>query len=337
MSGDERTQRTDEQDQKRTTHEDLPPCHVDTRPGVARTRALSPDLSWSERFAAAWPTVERRVLRDLTSRGWSASAAQDMAQTAAERAIGNVLPFNNENELASWCLVVARRAAIDEHRRMSKAALVAAYPEIRASDDQARDVEMRALVDEVLAAAARLPAGQRDALFAEQPAGERQNVYLRRHRARSALRAVVTAFGSIVLGLRRRFERSPLRASQSAAAALAVPIVFASAMFVTSSVPRSEGPALRALASAGRPGALHRAENVRSYGPSPVTKDTVARRDDGPSSPRTFDSPITPTAGTPTPAGNVRVDTENRHDQPELVCLFGPGLKTRCVDYPVRP
>lgn len=89
-----------------------------------------------EQFRAAWP----RVVRILAA--WSGSL--DDAEEYAAEAMARALDHDGVEDLAAWCVRVAKRAWIDEHRRRAVLA--------RAAPDLAGDPVEAAMVDD-------LPAG----------------------------------------------------------------------------------------------------------------------------------------------------------------------------------
>ena len=109
----------------RTSHRALMGEHVHVRPT-------------SSEFRAAWP----RIVRVLAA--WSGSL--DDAEEYAAEAVARALTHDDIDDLAAWCVRVAKRAWIDNHRRRGTFARLA--PEL-ASEEAIDAVETGELPDEL--------------------------------------------------------------------------------------------------------------------------------------------------------------------------------------------
>ncbi len=85
-------------------------------------RPTSPEFN--SEFRAAWP----RIVRVLAA--WSGSL--DDAEEYAAEAMARAVTHDDIDDLAAWCVRVAKRAWVDDHRRRGTFARLA--PEL-ASDD----------------------------------------------------------------------------------------------------------------------------------------------------------------------------------------------------------
>ncbi len=81
-------------------------AHVPVRPHMGEHGAVRPT---SNEFRAAWP----RIVRVLAA--WSGSL--DDAEEYAAEAVARALTHDDIDDLAAWCVRVAKRAWIDDHRR----------------------------------------------------------------------------------------------------------------------------------------------------------------------------------------------------------------------------
>lgn len=99
-------------------------------------RPTSPEMN--DEFRAAWP----RIVRVLAA--WSGSL--DDAEEYAAEAVARAMARDDVEDLAAWCVRVAKRAWIDDHRRRGTFARLA--PEL-ASEEAVAAVETGELPDEL--------------------------------------------------------------------------------------------------------------------------------------------------------------------------------------------
>src|SRR3954451_22335241 len=92
----------------------------------------------NDEFRAAWP----RIVRALAA--WSGSL--DDAEEYAAEAVARALAHDDVDDLAAWCVQVAKRAWIDDHRRRGTFARLA--PEL-VPDEVVTAVETGDLPDEL--------------------------------------------------------------------------------------------------------------------------------------------------------------------------------------------
>ena len=95
---------------------------------MVRPRQLDP-----EQFLAAWP----RVVRTLAAWSGSVDDAEEYAAVAVARAVEQSHGGRPPDDLAAWCVSVAKRAWIDDHRR--RGVLQRLAPEIAREDAVAPD------------------------------------------------------------------------------------------------------------------------------------------------------------------------------------------------------
>ena len=129
---------------------------------------VSAPAAFRQQLLAAIPRL-RRYARSLV---FDPAAADDLVQTALERALTHWHQFDQRRDILVWTISIARNAFIDERRRRSRLSLV----EPDAGDDAApadahldrwasapgTDVGLRI---DLVAALQRLPVDQREALI----------------------------------------------------------------------------------------------------------------------------------------------------------------------------
>lgn len=159
-----------------------------------------------------WPQVRPRLIAYLRARGVTYTNADDVVQDVAERMVRHDVPFADAEDLLRWCVPVARNASIDQHRRASRAVLVANLPDRAREDDVAETVSARLRLRRVIDGLNRLPQSERAALTAaiDNTDGLTDSATrVRRHRARRRLLemagppAVVVACGRVLRRLWR--------------------------------------------------------------------------------------------------------------------------------------
>ena len=104
----------------------------------------------------------RRYVRSLV---FDASAADDLVQTALERALAHWHQFDQRRDILVWVISIAHNAHMDERRRRSH--LVSVEPqELQDGPDALHSINSDpGLRMDLLAALARLPADQREPLL----------------------------------------------------------------------------------------------------------------------------------------------------------------------------
>ncbi len=170
-----------------------------SRPGADRRRlrlvrsgpGADTDQASLPTFAEVWPETGARVQRFLRSRGLSASAAEDISQEVAERALRSQVAYTGVDDLARWAYTVAWRIRIDELRRPTVED--APVPAERPSPiDVEGEVLSRARMTQVMSALAGMPARDRRVLLSTVMGNtaplEAGHLAVARHRARIRLR-----------------------------------------------------------------------------------------------------------------------------------------------------
>jgi RNA polymerase sigma-70 factor (ECF subfamily) len=118
--------------------------------------------AFSERLVASLPRL-RRFARGLTG---SASQADDLVQSACERALTRQHQFQEGTRFDSWMFRIVQTIWIDQIRSRDVRKEDGEVEDERfGSDEPVRRVEARLALEEVRRAAARLPAEQRAALM----------------------------------------------------------------------------------------------------------------------------------------------------------------------------
>jgi len=275
---------------------------------------------------AVWPEVRRRVIGLVISRGTARDAAEDVAQEVAVRAVRATPSFRSADELFWWCSTVAKRYVIDEHRRNDRVTTVASTPDAIERDTPEATYERQQLVDAVLTQLAKLSESQRAAIARiDAPAD-----YVRRHRARRLLLAVVESFAAAVGWLWWR-ARGTRRAVALGAGVVATALVVGGLSGWPVHLPRPASPPDRAGAVA--------TTSVTTEAVRPAT-ETGTSKTTATSSPPSFnlDRILVHGVATPTPAGPVTAGIRPGEPQPKLLCAWSAALHTSlCIDYPVRP
>ncbi len=166
--------------------------------------------AFREQLLDAIPRL-RRYARSLV---FDASAADDLVQTALERALTHWHQFDQRRDILVWTISIARNAFIDERRRHARMSLVEpdddnAPPHAhldRWASDPGADVGLRL---DLVAALHRLPLEQREALllvsveqFSYAECAEALSIPIgtvmsRISRGRSALRALLDGRGPV--------------------------------------------------------------------------------------------------------------------------------------------
>jgi RNA polymerase sigma-70 factor (ECF subfamily) len=118
--------------------------------------------AFSERLVASLPRL-RRFARGLTG---SASQADDLVQSACERALTRQHQFQEGTRFDSWMFRIVQTIWIDQIRSRDVRKEDGEIEDDRfGSDEPVRRAEARLALEEVRRAAARLPAEQRAALM----------------------------------------------------------------------------------------------------------------------------------------------------------------------------
>jgi RNA polymerase sigma-70 factor, ECF subfamily len=123
--------------------------------------ATAPD-SFRQQLLAAIPRL-RRYARSLV---FDASAADDLVQTALERALSHWHQFDQRRDILVWTLSIAHNAHLDERRRQARFNLVEPRdgepPAVDRLVANSPDIGLRL---DLLAALQRLPVEQREPLL----------------------------------------------------------------------------------------------------------------------------------------------------------------------------
>jgi len=151
----------------------------------------------------------------------------DIVQRTAERA-WVAKPFDDENHLAAWSIVVGRNIAIDDWRRSSRE-IIGDVPENVGGDDVGDLVTAMITRDALLEAIGELSPAQQDSLAGVVESFSRTESVrhaVKRHRIRKDLRQVFEKFAPVIGGWRARLSRfrPPSGSAESAAALVAVAI-----------------------------------------------------------------------------------------------------------------
>jgi hypothetical protein len=165
-----------------------------------------------------WPDVSRRLQQALRARGLDQATVDDVIQETAARALARGVQFADADELFGWALVVARNYATDLQRR-SRFIADHEVPDRASPLDLETLVEHRSRVRALRTAFSALRPGEQQALQTPIAASNREAV--RRHRARTHLRAILE---TLVAWLAWVLGRRP-RTRATAAAAVAAPAV----------------------------------------------------------------------------------------------------------------
>ena len=115
--------------------------------------------AFRQQLLAAIPRL-RRYARSLV---FDASAADDLVQTALERALAHWHQFDQRRDILVWAIAIAHNAHMDERRRHARLPLVDTWP---GADDRhaaiSPDIGLRI---DIVAALQRLPVEQREPLL----------------------------------------------------------------------------------------------------------------------------------------------------------------------------
>jgi len=83
---------------------------------MTRTGAVEPPPAFRQQLLAAIPRL-RRYARTLV---FDAAAADDLTQTALERALAHWHQFDQQRDIAVWLVGIAHHAFVDDRRRHSR-------------------------------------------------------------------------------------------------------------------------------------------------------------------------------------------------------------------------
>ena len=177
------------------------------------------------KFEEAWGEAAPQLRALLRRRGVDVDLAEDAVQETATRAIERDVPFESVDHLLRWANVVAWRFVLNQWRgqRWLAPGPVPERPTVDAVDDQALD---RYTLAEVAATMSKLSKSDQAALLDPLvPAMSRTDAtrfYVRRHRARARLAAMLHGLAGALAWLIHRTTRPRTRA---AVVAIAGPIV----------------------------------------------------------------------------------------------------------------
>ena len=243
------------------------------------------------------------------------------------RAYNATPAFTSADELFWWCSTVARRIVIDDHRKHARVSPVAEPMDtVDERGDPAGRYERQQLVRAVLDELAQLPDAQRAAIARADNA----NDYVRRHRARRRLLAVVEAFGAAVLGIWQRLRVARHAVPLLAVATIAVVLVDTAAI----------SPSTRPLDAPARPTPPRVLTSELEVTPRPTSSPPSRTAPPSAEAPRrpTIDPPVQAGVSAPTPAGELRTGVREGPPGAPLDCLHLGSLgRTLCVDYPRLP
>jgi DNA-directed RNA polymerase specialized sigma24 family protein len=285
-------------------------------------------LTEKSNFEQAWPEVARRLRRMLERRFVPRAAVDDLIQETAARVVANDVQFEGVEDLLRWCNTVVWRLALNEARR-SRHFADESYDR-PASLSVADDAISRYTLAEVQRRLADLSSTELQALRV-RPEGaaftraEATKWYVRRHRARARLVAMldglVGAIGWLVLRGRRSGPR----------AALAVPI--AAAVLILLLLPSRQGGSARdAVVQAREPmrASTTAAPTAMEGPPAAGSSGPVAVGVRGPSTQR---GPlVVPPFAVQLPLDAAVIRGGPRPPDAELVCWDTVVLGVRCVD-----
>lgn len=267
----------------------------------------------AERFDAAWPTVARRLLRQLRRRGATPDLADDVLQEVAVRAIERDVPFESAADLYPWCATVADRLLIDDHRQRTRRSITDLPDDLAATLDVPAHAEARTDLRTVTALVGELSVSDRELLLrstGEQPRMTNREM-IRRHRIRARLLAAIESI-LVVIGLRRRFDGVTRRAATATALA-GLPVVLVTAALLL--------PAIDADGGARRGARPHPAAPARM--PDDAWQRPASDRAVPTGAPLGgTTAPLLETV-TPTPAGRVRIAIREGAESESLICMKG--------------
>jgi RNA polymerase sigma-70 factor (ECF subfamily) len=254
----------------------------------------------------------------------------DIVQETALRAMEH--PFGSGEEMAAmrpWVFVVARRLAVDLHRRQRRLVTVdeAAGPDV-AQDAELSRVEDRHLLRTVMSAVAELPASERNSfttLAARTPA-ERNRANVARHRARRRLRYLVGPLAALVAWGRRPGHGV---AASGALAAAILPLLAVSNGHLGQAYPSAVTTYRPQHASHASSPAVHLRQPTHVSRPAP----RHPHHGDGPIA--TGSGGLKTVVSKTGPAGShVTVANHERTPDDHLLCVDGTDVRPMCVDLP---
>ena len=182
--------------------------------------------------AAVWRAVSRQVSRYLRSRGVGGSDVDDLVQEVALRAMDREIGYVDSDDLAAWCIVVARNLQTDTSRRAKAVSGLYDLDMGAGAMDLATLVEHRYALSNVLKALQSLSPDDLAVLLADRtPDGkmsklESTRFAVKRHRIRARLaKAVAGLLGT--LGIVGPHGRRPFIVLTPAAAVVTVTFALA--------------------------------------------------------------------------------------------------------------
>lgn len=178
----------------------------------------------------AWATVGARLHAMLRRRGVDPDAADDIVQETAARALEHGVEFRDEEDLLRWANVVAWRIALNDWRGRQWIA-ASPVPDRPATVPLEDEVIARHTLARVLASLSRLSAADREALRFGGEARTRTEAtkhYVRRHRARARLAALVEGLVGVLAAVLWRGRPR----TRAAAVAVAAPLLIAAVVLL---------------------------------------------------------------------------------------------------------
>jgi hypothetical protein len=271
----------------------------------------------------------------LLRRGVPAHAVDDVVQETATRALEHSIGFTDAEDLLRWCNTVAWRVALNDRRsrrRLSDAPL----PERASRSVVENDALARYTLEAVAAVMPRLTDAERDALRPDAaPATSRKDagrVYVRRHRARAHLIAMLDGLAGAVAWVGLVLRRSRPRAIAAALVPPAILLAFVLPRWVGGP---AKSPAPERVTS-GAAAADSRAAAAPS--PSGVRPGVLADGRSGPAvapaSPRTGGVTLPPFVVNVPGNGGGNVKGRPKAPGDHLICWNTVVAGVRCADEP---
>ncbi len=118
-------------------------------------------IAFRQQLLGAIPRL-RRYARSLV---FDPSAADDLVQTALERALAHWHQFDQRRDILVWTVSIAHNAYMDDRRRHARTPWFDADPEPALAQAQSRDPSDPGLRIDLIAALKRLPIEQREPIL----------------------------------------------------------------------------------------------------------------------------------------------------------------------------
>lgn len=178
----------------------------------------------------ALPSLVVSIRKVLVGRGVVYETAEDIAQETAARALPRAGEFDDARSFERWCFAVAWNLARDDWRRQQRFANEAAPDRPAAGVDVHRVVQYRLAEQEMLDAAARLPAELRESFIhtlrrLDEPLADGPRDRRRRFDVRRRLLASIENYPAVVALRMRQWLGERATAGLRWAGLFAVPVV----------------------------------------------------------------------------------------------------------------